>query len=406
MWLHEAEMPTRKLTASFVKFAEVEPGKSRTIWWDTELKRFGLMVMSSGHKSYVLQYRDRLTRKQSRMSWPEDAFDLKRMREVAKLQKAEILLGGNPLRDRRKVESDKQTVFRVICENYLRQVGSKLRSVKLIERALERQIYPALWNIQISEIKRSDIKRMMDKIAEDAGPGAADFALSITSRIMNWHARNSDTFTPITIKGMALLKAKERARTRILSDDELRAVWRATEGGAGPFPPLLRFILLTACRRNEAARMSWREVVGSDWIIPASRYKTKTEILLPLSKAAQDMLAGMPRVAGSDFVFNTGKGPITQFSTMKAALDRASGVSDWTIHDLRRTARSLMSRAGVQPDHAERCLGHVVTGIRGTYDRHAFRDEKLAAFEALAALVDRIVNPADNVVQMRTEIPA
>ena len=86
--------------------------------------------------------------------------------------------------------------------------------------------------------------------------------------------------------------------------------------------------------------------------------------------------------------------------------DEDCGVSDWTIHDLRRTARSLMSRAGVQPDHAERCLGHVVTGIRGTYDRHAFRDEKLAAFEALAALVDRIVNPADNVVQMRTEIPA
>jgi integrase len=223
----------------------------------------------------------------------------------------------------------------------------------------------------------------------------------VVGRIMSWHAKNSDTFMPITIKGMALLKPKERARSRILTDDELRAFWRATEGATGPFRPMLRFILLTACRRTEAARMTWSELVGDDWIIPKERYKTKTEILLPLSKAAREVLAGMPRVAGSDYVFNTGKGPITQFSGLKVSLDKDCGVSDFTIHDLRRTARSLMSRAGVLPDHAERCLGHIVTGIRGTYDRHAFREEKLAAFEKLAALVDQIVNPRPNVVPMK-----
>jgi integrase len=400
-------MPTRKLTASFVKSAQVEPGKSRTIYWDTELKRFGLMVMSAGHKTYVLQYRDKLTRTQSRMSWPEDAFELKRMREVAKFQKAEILLGGNPLAARRRADSDKGTIFRAVCEKYLKEVGSKLRSVKLIESALVRQIYPDLGDTQIAEIKRSHIKRMMDSIADGSGPAAADYALSLVGRIMNWHAKNSDSFTPITVKGMALLKSKERARTRILTDDELRAVWNATEGATGPFRPMLRFILLTACRRNEAADMTYSELIGDDWIIGKERYKTKTEILLPLSQAARDVLAGMPRVAGSDYVFNTGKGPITQFSGLKAALDKDCGITGWTIHDLRRTARSLMSRAGVLPDHAERCLGHIVTGIRGTYDRHAFRNEKLAAFEALAAQIDRILNPADNVVPMRNlEIPA
>jgi integrase len=399
-------MPTRKLTASFVKSAQVEPGKSRSIYWDTELKRFGLMVTSSSHKTYVLQYRDKLTRQQSRMSWPEDAFDLKRMREVAKDEKAKIYLGGNPLAERRKVEADKTTIFRAVSEQYLKQVGAKLRSVKLIESALKRLIYPNLGDIQIAEIKRSNIKRMMDKAAESSGPAAADYALSVVGRIMSWHAKNSDGFIPITIKGMALLKPKERARTRVLTDDELRTIWKATEGATGPFRPMLRFTLLTACRRNEAADMSYGELVGNDWIIPKERYKTKTEILLPLSQAARDVLAGMPRVAGSDFVFNTGKGPITQFSGLKAALDKDCGVTGWTIHDLRRTARSLMSRAGVLPDHAERCLGHIVTGIRGTYDRYAFRDEKLAAFEALAAQIDRIINPQPNVIPMRTEIPA
>jgi hypothetical protein len=88
-------------------------------------------------------------------------------------------------------------------------------------------------------------------------------------------------------------------------------------------------------------------------------------------------------------------------------LDKASGVKGWTLHDLRRTARSLMSRAGISSDHAERCLGHVIGGVRGVYDRHEFHAEKRHAFEALAALIERIVNPKANVVQLHdARLPA
>src|SRR5262245_13645042 len=72
----------------------------------------------------------------------------------------------------------------------------------------------------------------------------------------------------------------------------------------------------------------------------------------------------------------------------------------WVIHDLRRTARSLMSRAGVSPDHAERALGHIIPGVRGVYDRHEFRGEKAKAFEMLAAQVERILNPHSNVIPL------
>ena len=85
----------------------------------------------------------------------------------------------------------------------------------------------------------------------------------------------------------------------------------------------------------------------------------------------------------------------------------AKPLPNWTLHDLRRTARSLMSRAGVNTDIAERCLGHVIRGVRGVYDRHAYYDEKKHAFKELAALVERIVNPpADNVVPLRKEVLA
>jgi integrase len=84
----------------------------------------------------------------------------------------------------------------------------------------------------------------------------------------------------------------------------------------------------------------------------------------------------------------------------KARFDKRCGVVGWMLHDLRRTARSLMSRAGVSSDHAERCLGHVIGGVRGVYDRHRYQAEMLRAYEALAVQIERIVNPRDNVTAL------
>ena len=199
----------------------------------------------------------------------------------------------------------------------------------------------------------------------------------------------------------------------MLSDNELRAVWRASVRWDSPYAVLVRFILLTATRLREASNMRRDEVSGNEWLIPAPRHKSKTEFLLPLSMAAQDLLRGIPVIGRRGWVFTyDGQRPINGFTKAKRELDRrvleflrqadptAKPLPRWTNHDLRRTARSLMSRAGVDPDHAERCLGHVLAGVRGTYDRHQFA-EKTAAFEALAQQIDLIVNPQVNVAQMR-----
>ena len=223
------------------------------------------------------------------------------------------------------------------------------------------------------------------------GPVMADRTLALIRKIMNWHASRSDEFRSPIVRGMS--RSKARARERILTDDELRKLWRAD----GVFGALVRFILLTAARRSEASEMTWPELVGSDWTLPASRNKTKVDLVRPLSKAA---LAALPRkVDRCDYVFSTnGLTPIGAFSRLKARLSETSGVTDWSLHDLRRTSRSLMSRAGVPTDHAERCLGHVIGGVRGVYDRHEYLEEKRRAFEALAAQVQRIIDPQPNVV--------
>jgi integrase len=169
----------------------------------------------------------------------------------------------------------------------------------------------------------------------------------------------------------------------------------------GPFGTYVKFLLLSAARRNEAAHMKRVEIVGTDWTLPAARSKTKVDVARPLSAAAPAVLSKVPQIAGSEFVFSHDGRRLGGMTRRKAEIDEASGTSGWTLHDLRRTARSLMSRAGVLSEHAERCLGHVIPGIQGTYDRHKYREEMLVAYEKLSTLIAQIVDPQPNVVPMR-----
>jgi integrase len=146
--------------------------------------------------------------------------------------------------------------------------------------------------------------------------------------------------------------------------------------------------------------MRWSEIVGTDWTLPAARNKTKVDLVRPLSAAALALLSRTPRIAGTDYVFSADGRRVGGMARRKKEIDAASGVVDWTLHDLRRTARSLMSRAGVPSEHAERCLGHVIGGVEGVYDRHSYRDEMRVAYERLATLLGQIVDPQPNVVAM------
>ena len=119
--------------------------------------------------------------------------------------------------------------------------------------------------------------------------------------------------------------------------------------------------------------------------------------MIPLSAAAQDIIAAQPQLG--PFVFSpTGERPLGSFADRKEGFDKLCGVTGYTLHDLRRTSRTLLSRAGIPADIAEMALGHALGGVRGTYDRHAYESEKRNAFEALAALIERIVHGPEGAV--------
>jgi integrase len=382
-------MPIKELTPGFLKQAKSDAGAERTVFWDEKLPGFGLMVTAGGHKSWVVQYRHGHA---SRRMTLASVLPLDKARKEARGLLGDVARGGDPLGERRKAASAQKNSLKAVCEEYLRREGKTLRTLEQRRAVLERAVFPKLGGRQIEDIKRSEIVRLLDQIEDDRGPVMADHVLAILRKIMNWHASRSDEFRSPIVRGMARTKSKERARDRILSDEELRAVWRAAEEFAKPWGAFVHFLLLTACRRNEAARMTWDELKGDEWTIAAARCKTKTDVLLPLSKKARELLEKLKRIEKCPYVFSiSGKHPIAGFSVFKRNFDVACGISDWTLHDLRRTARSLMSRAGAGADIAERCLGHVIPGVRGVYDRHKYRDEMLHAFEALAAQIDRII---------------
>ena len=369
------------------------PGKRRLLW-DAIVPGLALRVTDKGNRTFVLVTRYPGSRNPTPHSLGAvGAISLADARDTARQWLGQIRKGIDP--QAQEIERRDQT-FQAIATGYLTRVAKDHRSRGKTEATLARLVYPTFGSRPIDTITRGDVVRLLDKIEDDNGPMMANEVLGNVSRVFDWHATRSDTFRSPIVKGMK--RAGGQARSRILTDEELRSVWAACAEYRHPFGPMLRFILLTATRRSEALYAKRSEIVGAEWTIPAERYKTKIDHLIPLSQAALAIAQG----SGDGFIFTAnGKQAIGSHTLHKAAIDQASGVTGWTIHDLRRTARSLMSRAGVPTDHAERCLGHVIGGVRGVYDRHEYLEEKRQGFEALASLVERIVNPQANVVAIR-----
>jgi integrase len=305
----------------------------------------------------------------------------------------------------------------IFIDRYCRKEKA-LKSADQYANTFRRLVAPDIGDLPVfgeGRLRRSNIVDMLDEIEDESGPVMADRTLAYVRKAFNWFAARNEDFTNPIVKGIREISTNSRNRT--LNDDELRDLWAAldiVQNVPACYPRFVKTLLLTTTRRTESALMHSSEIDGDDWTIPADRYKTKLDHLIPLSATARELIGEKPKGANGNswFVFSTTHGAkgFSGFSKAKRELDKAIAevrkrdgrepMPHWVLHDLRRTGRSLMSRAGVSSDHAERCLGHVIGGVRGVYDRYAYLDEKRAAFKALAALVSRILNPAANVKEL------
>lgn len=323
-----------------------------------------------------------------------------------------------------------QLRFENVVEEFMRRHASKNKTANETRRIFERYVLPEWRSRAIPDITRRDVNDLLDKI-EDCkidgpkghkigGPVMADRVLAAIRTLFNWCAIRDESISSPIVRGMARTRPKDRARTRVLNDDEIRAFWKVA-GGLGTYGSLVKTLLLTGQRRDEVGRMS-RSEMNDEWVwtIPAERYKTGMPNQLTLPHAVREIIKGQAVIDDSDLIFTTnGQSPFSGFSKSKSLLDRemiatmAAEAADkgedpekvelphWTLHDLRRTAKTLMARAGLRPDISERVLGHVIPGVEGVYDRHSYKNEKRDALEKLSTIINSILQPEQkNVIRL------
>ena len=295
-------------------------------------------------------------------------------------------------------EPDRSTVRDVAeqwLEHHVRKNG--FRTARESERIVNRYIVPRIGDQPIADVRRIDVAELLDRIEDENGKPMADAVLKTFRAISRWLQKRDESYNPPLTAGMSRVPKGEGRRKRILNDEEIRKIWHAgaSNFASAAYGAFVKLALLTAQRREKLHTLRWDDLNSHGvWCIRTEAREKGAPGKLKLPRLALDIIKAQPRFIGNPHVFagRNGSAAATLFSgTYKADFDARCDVTGWRLHDLRRTSRSLMARAGVQTEIAERVLGHTQGELIETYDRHDYAVEMAAALEKLAALIERIV---------------
>jgi integrase len=286
-------------------------------------------------------------------------------------------------------------------------VPNKLRSESEIRRRLIRFLLPRLGKRDFADIKRSDLAPLFDHVVKVSGARTADQLLGDFRGLALFFAKRNDDYTSPLIRGMK--RGTYTRRRRVLNHDEIQMLWRAASDSSR-FGAVVKLLLLTGARLDKVMSMKWADIDDAGiWIVPQGHREKPTAGSLPLPQLVLDIIGSQPRLSTSEYIFPAyrGNSHLCAAGMLKRGLDkklaelgwasipRKQGVeAGWTLHDLRRSARTLMSELKISREDAERTLGHKIgSGIERTYDVHEYDEEKRAALAELAAYIERIVDP-------------
>jgi integrase len=283
--------------------------------------------------------------------------------------------------------------FATVVDRYLTRKKEVLKPTSFagIELYLRRSASP-LHRLRLDQIDRRKIAALLGEIETTSGAVSRNRARGALSAFFSWCIQEGlIDANPVT--GTA--KADEGgSRERVLTTDELRTLWRSL--GDDRFSNIVRLLLLTGQRRNEICKLQWGEVDLVRWQInlPGSRVKNGRDHTVPLSAQAHAILAGLPHRNSSDYLF--GERGFNDGGAAKVKLDARLGIADWHLHDLRRTAATMMAELGVQPNVIELALNHVSghkAGVAGIYNRSKMTDAVRDALQRWADYLDQINIP-------------
>lgn len=407
------------------------PDSSRSTVWDALMPGMAVRISSKGKRSFYAVKR-RAGHRQP--TWVllgvYPVVTLAEARSKAREALSALLAGEDPAtlaeaQRRAREEADgrrRASTFGAVAEDFIKRHAMMKRSGGMTASYIRRELIPAWGAMPMAEITRRDVIALVEAILDrggdrpapgrrrsSGGPYAARHTLAIARKLFNWAVgRDIISVSPCDRVKAAELDGAPIARDRILTDEEVRAVWNAAVQMAYPYGPLLKLLLLTGQRRDEIAGARWGEVDLERALltIGPGRMKAKSGHVVPLSPTAVEILRALPRFAAGDFVFSgqTGAKRFSGFSKAKARFDRAVGdISPYTLHDLRRTVRTRLAELGISPFIGELVLAHTQKGVHAIYDLHRYTEEKRGALERWERQLLAIVAPeptAPNVVPM------
>ena len=363
-------MPKVLLTDMVVRNLK-PPATGQQTYWDRDLTGFGLRISQGGARTWImLDPRSRVRSRQTIGRYP--LLALKQAREECRKRLAAQVLGATQPRS---------VAWNIALETYLAEVKEKRkpRTHADYKRLLER-------HFRFADTKLSDITpEMIDrKIAKLSGtPAEQQHAFVVLRAFLKWCYRKSY----IDRNPMDRMEEPKgyAARDRVLTDNELKKVWNALEDNT--FGRIVKLLILTGQRENEIANLT-RDMIG-EWQItlPATLTKNSREHVLPISSLGRSILQAASEATTSQLLFHALGRPESTFngwSKCKAALDRRSSVTNWRLHDLRRTYATNLQRLGVKHEVIECLLNHISgyrSGVAGVYQRHTFLPEMREAVE-------------------------
>jgi integrase len=378
-------MPSCKLTKRAID-ALPSPASQDRIWWDEDLKGFGLKLTPAGRKVFLVQYRPAGDRRNPRKYTIGEYGSV--TPHKARIEAQRVLADRAAGRD---PQADKQTSKRRIrseqvaelAAEFIARHASQNRTGAETARIFSREVLPYWGSWTVGEVRKRDVIALLDRIRERGSPIMANRVLAAVRKFFNWCiGRGILEVSPCS--GITA-PAREQARHRVLSDEELALVLQAARQIGFPFGSIVEVLTLTGQRRDEVGRMRWDhlDLRRKVWIIPGEHAKNGKPHLVQLSGPVLSILDTVPKTG--DLVFSgDGQTVFQGYSKAKTRLDHLSGVEDWTLHDLRRTVVSGMARLGVAPHVADKILNHqsgTISGVAAVYQRHEFLKERERALQ-------------------------
>jgi integrase len=360
-------------------------GKTDAIHFDTTMPGFGYRLRrGSGGKllrSWIAQYRHGGQTRRLLLGSAE-VVGAEQARTMAKKALGRVANGEDPQAERSDRRGRDKVTMRAVVAEFLaaREAELAARTFVEIRRYLtDPRYFGPLHGLPIDAIARRDIAARVVAITRESGAPTAARARDALCALFTWSMRMGFTESnPI----IGVIKPATKPRERVLTDKELAAIWRAC--GDDEYDRIIRLLILTGCRRAEIGDMTWSEIApnGTSWTLPASRSKNGRPHTLPIMPMMREIIATVPHMATRDALFGQRSHGFTNWTLPKPALDERSGVTDWTVHDIRRTVATRMNDIGIAPHIVEAVLNHqsgTKRGIAGVYNRSSYEREVRAA---------------------------